>query len=117
MKKLLAQLAFVLALWGPLPALAATPNKTETQPVLAAAVPQAMTMLVGLCAYSVYNGDTASIYWGFNASVNASTGFPIVAGGLMAWTITYQSAQSGTTIYLFSTAGTSANKVLWKAAC
>lgn len=118
LKRLFCRLLPALFLVGPLPALATqAPNHVDKTITLAATTATAMTMLPGMCAYHLYNGDAATVYWGFTSSVTDSTGTPITAGTPFNWTLSYQSSVSGTTIYLYSVAGTSAGAVKWRGAC
>lgn len=78
---------------------------------LAAATATPIDMLVGQACYAITNNDSATVYWSFDSTVSATTGTPLAAGDVVTLTVTFQSARSGTQIYLFSTAGTAANAV------
>lgn len=92
-----------------------TPGKVgPIKLTLAAATATPMTMLSGTVGYSacVATGE-ATVYMGFATTLDATNGVPIAAGTCQPVTVTYQSASTGTIVYLYSTAGTGTNKVTW----
>ena len=67
--------------------------------------------MVGRSSFSIYNGDSAAIYVGASSTVNASTGYPILAGSSQSYDVTYQLQPTAGQLYCFSTAGTASNVI------
>lgn len=88
-----------------------SPQHNGSLYTLAAATATPIAMLVGSAAYAITNNDSATVYWSFDATVSDTTGTPLAAGEVMTMTVTFQTARSGTQIYLYSVAGTSSNAV------
>lgn len=105
---LLAWLAASLLAIAPAPAVAASPQHESGILALTAVTAKAMPMLGCLMGFSLRNNDTADIYVGFDSTVtNTNYGGIIKAnGGLLYGSVTYQSAQTGTTLYFYSVGGT-----------
>lgn len=100
----------------------ATPAHGQSQPpqhlsltmTLAATTATSLPkMLVGICQYTIQNNDSGgrSIYFGWDATVSNAHGLNIPSGTAYTPTITYQSTQAGSTIWLYSVAGTDANAI------
>lgn len=105
-------------LLAPVPVLAANPQHlAPTALTLTAATATAVPMVQGICYYEIQNKDSASIWYGLDATVTATNGIEIEAATHKYVSITYQAAQAGTVIWLYSTAGTSAGAVRVTGAC
>lgn len=88
-------------------AKAATPSSSPSIiMVLTAGVAKAVPMLVGQCFYVVSNNDVNPVFWGLRSSVTGNNGgTPIPSGTSTSITVTYQSAQAGSVLWLYSTTG------------
>lgn len=83
---------------------------------LAASTATAIPMIAGETAYNITNSDTAIVYLGTDSSVTSTTGTPIPAnGGTATVTMTYENSVAGTSIYVYSVAGTASNAVAYLA--